>query len=253
VSALPHFSAFQWLLAFIAAISIGIAKSGFGGLGMVTVLLMAEIMPARESTGVVLPLLIFGDVLAVGAFRRHTQWRYIVRMLLPAALGIVIGYFLMAQKIPDRVFRLLIGLIILALATMQFFRKTRPDKSERVPHRPCFASLTGIAAGATTMLANAAGPIMSLYLLAANLPKWEFVGTAAMFFLVVNLVKVPFSAHLGLINGSSLSFNVALFPAVALGIYLGRALLKRIPQNAFEQIVLIFTALASARLIIQSL
>lgn len=250
--ALPALTATQWLLATLAAFCIGIAKSGFGGFGLLTVLLMAEIMPARQSTGAVLPLLICGDLLAVASFRKHAQWRYVLLMLPPAVLGIVAGYFVMAENISDRRFRVLLGSVILTLIGLQIFRKTRPAAFEQVPHRRWFACVVGVASGVTTMLANAAGPIMTLYLLAVNLPKWEFVGTAAIFFLLVNLIKVPFSAHLGLINTSSLSFNIVLIPAVALGILLGRRLIALIPQKQFEFLVLIFAALASARLILEA-
>ncbi|MEA3186587.1 MAG: uncharacterized protein QOD99_417 [Chthoniobacter sp.] len=252
MTSLPALYPSQWLLAVFAAVSIGIAKSGFSGFGLVTVLLMAEIMPARQSTGAVLPLLICGDLLAVGVFRKHAQWRYLVRMLPPALAGIVVGYFAMAQDVPDRTFRSIIATIILLLVALQLLRKWRPLSFEHVPHRRWFAWLVGMASGVTTMLANAAGPIMTLYLLAVKLPKWEFVGTTATFFLIVNLIKVPFSAHLGLINPASLSFNIVLVPAVVLGTVTGKYLLRVIPQKQFEWIVLVFAALATARLIIAS-
>src|ERR1043166_5593049 len=222
MSALPYFTLPQWLLAALAALSVGVSKSGFGGFGMVTVLLMAEIMPARQSTGAVLPLLICGDILAVTVFRKHAQWSYIIRMLPPAALGIVAGFLFMTWSIPDRAFRGIVGWIVLVLVGLQCMRQLRPRLFEQVPHQTWFAWLIGIWSGVTTMLANAAGPIMTLYLLAVNLPKLEFVGTAAFFFLVVNLLKVPFSYSLGLINTVSLLFNIVLFPFVAIGILGGR-------------------------------
>src|SRR5438105_9530410 len=237
---LPALTTAQWLLATLAALCVGLSKSGFAGFGLVTVALMAEVMDARASTGAVLPLLIFGDLLAVGAFRKHAQWRYIARTLPPALAGIVAGYWLMRQRVPDRAFRGIIGAIVVALVLVQFWRKIRPALFEHIPHRTWFAWLAGVSSGVTTMLANAAGPIMTLYLLAVNLPKWEFVGTAAFFFLAVNMIKVPFSWHLGLINSVSLLFNVVLFPAVALGIVIGRKLIGIVPQKLFEQLVLIF-------------
>jgi len=240
----------QWTLAVLAAFCIGLSKSGFAGLGMVTVLLMAEIMPARESTGTVLPLLICGDVLAVAVFRKHARWDYIARMLPPALVGILLGYWLMGWSIPDRAFRAVIGGIVLTLVALQYGRKLRPVLFERVPHTWGFAWLMGIWSGITTMLANAAGPIMTLYFLAVNLPKLEFVGTAATFFLIINLIKVPFSSHLGLINGTSLMFNLLLVPAVVIGIALGRVLIARTSQRIFEHIVLIFAGAAAVRLIV---
>ncbi|MEI8342166.1 MAG: sulfite exporter TauE/SafE family protein, partial [Verrucomicrobiota bacterium] len=208
-----HFTLIQWLMALLGALCIGLSKSGLPGIGMVTILLMAEVMPARESTGTVLPLLICGDVFAVLVFQKHAHWQQIRRVLPPALVGIVAGYFLM-QRIPGQVFKPVIGWIVLLLALLQFWRKRNPGTFQHIPHTRGFAWLMGGASGVTTMMANAAGPVMTIYLLAVSLPKMEFVGTAAWFFLIINLFKVPFSAHLGLINGSSLTFDLALAPFV---------------------------------------
>jgi uncharacterized membrane protein YfcA len=99
------------------------------------------------------------------------------------------------------------------------------------------------------MVANAAGPVMAIYLIAMRLPQFEFVGTAAVFFLVVNLIKVPFSYWLGLISLHSLSLNLVLIPGVAVGVIAGRKLLAHIPRRAFEALVLILAAAAAIKLI----
>jgi len=245
----PPLTSTQWCLALLAAVSVGMAKSGFAGFGMVPVLLMAEIMPARESTGAVLPLLICGDILAVATFRKHAQCRYIIRTLPPAVAGVAAGWWLMRTRgIPDRDFRAIIGGIVLALVGLQLFRKLKPALFASVPHRAWIAWAAGSASGVTTMLANAAGPVMTLYLLAVGLPKWEFIGTAAFFFLVVNLIKIPFSLSLGLIDIHSLTLDALLFPAVAFGLVIGRKTMSVVLQKLFENIVLVFAALAAARL-----
>jgi hypothetical protein len=107
----------------------------------------------------------------------------------------------------------------------------------------------GFIAGVTTMLANAAGPVMGLYLLAVALPKDAFVGTAAWFFLLVNLAKVPFSAQLGLITPATLTFNALLLPAIAAGLLLGREVVARLPQRFFNSLVLVFAIAAALRLL----
>ncbi len=245
---LPAFSPAQWLLAILSALCIGVSKSGFSGLGLVTVIVMARLLPPRESTGVLLPLLICGDILAVLVFRRHADWRQIWRMLPPTAIGIVTGFYLM-KSIPDAHFNAVIGGIVLLMSFCQAIRQFRPGLYQRVPHTRGFAWTLGGACGVTTMLANGAGPIMALYLLAIDLPKYAFVGTAAWFFLIVNLFKVPFSAGLGLIHAPSLLFNLLLIPAVAAGTLLGRWLIAIVPQRLFEMLLLIFTVLASLRLL----
>lgn len=245
---LPPFDTHQWLLAGLAALCVGLSKSGLGGMGLLTVLLMAEVMPARESTGFVLPLLIFGDLFAVGVFHRHAQWAHVWRSIPPALAGIVGGYFLM-RAIPDGIYRPCIGWIVLTMIALHCWKKMRPAAFEHVPHTRWFAWIMGGASGVTTMMANAAGPVMTLYLLAYDLPKFEFVGTCAWFFLIVNVCKLPFSHHLGLINGSSLTLNLALLPCVALGIFLGRSFMSIVPQKLFESLLLLFAALAALRLV----
>lgn len=245
-----HLSLQQWIFAGLAALLVGLAKSGFGGLGMLIVILMASVMPGyeRESTGVVLPLLICGDLLASGAFRRHVKWGLLGRMLLPTAIGVLIGYAWI-RNVSATGFRPIIGSIVLVLTALHLARQTFPGPFERVPHRLWFAWFMGMAAGATTMMANAAGPVVTLFFLAIGLSKLEFVGTAALFFLAVNLFKVPFSVQLGFITPDSLRFNLMLAPLVALGIFSGRYFLHGINQRLFERILLTLTGLTALHLI----
>jgi uncharacterized membrane protein YfcA len=215
---------------------------------LITVIVMARLFPPRESTGILLPLLIWGDICAVFVFRKHAQWPLIWRMLPPTLLGVV-GGFLIMGAIPAGRFGPVIGVIVLLMTTVQTFRKIRPNAFEHVPHTHGFAWSMGAGSGVTTMLANAAGPIMALYFLAINVPKYAFVGTSAWFFLIVNVFKVPFSASMGLINGGSLLFNLLLAPAVILGTALGRWLIGIVPQGVFEILLLSFAFLASLRMI----
>jgi len=235
-------------MAGVAAFCIGLSKSGFAGVGLITVVIMARLFPPRESTGVILPLLICGDVLSVFVFHQHARWREIWRMLPPTVVGIVAGYFLM-QHIPGRAFGPVIGVIVLVMAALQAARGSIPQIYARVPHTRGFAWFMGAWSGVATMLANAAGPVMALYFLAINLPKYTFVGTSAWFFLIVNVFKVPFSAHLGLISGASLLFDVLLIPVVGLGIATGRYCIGILPQKAFEQLLLVLAAITALQLI----
>jgi len=245
---MPDWTAAQWLLAIIGAASIGIGKSGFAGAGLVQVLIFANLFETRASTGVVLPMLIAGDIGSLIAFHQHARWAYVRRMLPPACIGVIIGWALM-QRIDPGAFKPLIGSIILALTALQIVRMRWPEAFLHVPHARWFAWTIGIFAGITTMLANAAGPIMALYFLAVALPKLEFVGTSAWYFLIVNSFKVPFSAQLGLIHGSSLLLNLLLVPAIALGLLTGRWLVKRVPQRVFDGLLLAFAGTAALRLI----
>jgi uncharacterized membrane protein YfcA len=245
---MPHLSVVQWIIVILAAAGIGVAKSGFAGLGLVHVLVFAWLFGSRESTGIVLPMLVVGDICALSAFHQHARWDYVRRMLPPACIGVVIGSLLM-NRLPEAAFKPLIGWIILGLAILQLARAQRPHWFAHIPHATWFAWTMGLLAGVTTMLANAAGPIMALYFLAVSLPKLEFVGTSAWFFLVINCFKVPFSVNLGLIHRDTLMLNALLAPAVLIGLLAGRWLVTRVPQKLFNALLLVFVAAAALRYI----
>lgn len=239
-------SELQWFLSILAAFVVGFSKAGFGGLGMLSVILLAGAMRGHEmeSTGTLLPMLIMGDLLAASAFRRNVDWKLLIMLLPPAVLGVVLGTLWMGAM-SNQNFRPIIGGLVLALACFHLYRKVHPSFLQVPPHSKPFAWGAGILAGVTTMLANAAGPVMNLYLLAMRLGKMELVSTAAWYFLIVNLIKVPFSAGLGLISVESLRFNLLLFPAVVAGIIVGKRLLHTINQQWFERILFTLICLSA--------
>lgn len=245
---LPDLSTSGWMLAVVAAMGIGISKSGLPGISLLHVVLFAHLFPGLQSTGIVLPMLIAGDLGAVWMFRRHARWRHVAQTLPPAVLGVAVGWWLMG-RLPNTRFGPIIGGVVLVLALLQAIRDWRPEWWQAAPHTPAFAWSMGLLAGITTMLANAAGPVMGLYLLAVALPKDAFVGTAAWFFLLINLIKVPFSLQLGLIQPTTLALNAVLIPAIAAGLFLGKAIIARLPQRGFDSLVLIFAILAAVRLL----
>jgi len=245
---LPDFSPGQWAIACLAAVGIGVSKSGLPGISLLHVVLFAQLFPGITSTGVVLPMLIAGDLGAVWLFRRHAQWHHVRKTLPPAVVGVACGWFIMS-KLPASSFGPTIGAIVLTLAALQWLRDSHPQRFLAVPHTRGFAWTMGLIAGVTTMLANAAGPVMGLYLLAVALPKDAFVGTSAWFFLLINLMKVPFSAQLGLITPATLAFNAILAPAIFAGLFLGRSLVARLSQRGFDKLVLAFAILAALKLL----
>lgn len=245
---MPELTLPQWLLAVAAAMGIGFSKSGFAGVGLFHVIAFAYLLGPRASTGALLPMLIVGDVCAVFYFRQHARWDYVRRILPPALAGIALGWAMM-HRLNDAAFYTVIGGIVLMLALLQLTRMYRPEWFLHIPHSRWFAYSLGLLAGVTTMLANAAGPIVYLYLLAVRLPKYELVGTAAWFFLIINVTKVPLSTSLGLIDGGSLMLNVVLSPAIVLGMIIGRWLVQRIPQRLFDTLLLIFAMVAALRLL----
>lgn len=245
---LPHFSPFEWVVVLVSGLFVGINKSGLPGLSLFYVATFAWLFPGQASTGVVLPMLVVGDIGAVLLYRRQADWAPIRRTLPIALLGIVLGWLLM-RAMPKADFRRVIGGIVLALVAVQLGRYWRPQWFTRLPHSPAFAWLVGITAGVTTMLANAAGPVMGIYFLLLDLGKQGFVGTMSWFFLLLNLSKLPFSYHLGLIRTDTLLLNALLVPLIFAGLFLGRWLVVKLPQKTFDTLVLGFAAIAAAKLL----
>ena len=233
----------------MGAVLAGLAKTAIGGLGAIAVALFAFVFPSKQASGLVLPLLIFGDFIAVFAYRRHTQWRYVWKLFPWTAIGVVIGYVALG-RMGDHTARVLIGGIILALAALSLWRRATPRPERAPPMHFSVAIGVGILAGFVTLVANAAGALMAIYLVAMRLPKMEYIGTTAVFFLLLNLFKVPFMASLGLITADSFRLNLLLLPAVLLGAALGRWLLTRIEQSMFDNLVLAMSALAGLLLVL---
>jgi hypothetical protein len=232
VTGIYALTAGKWTLSAVSSLIVGLSKTGIPGLSIIFVPLFAFVLPARISTGALLPLLILGDVVAVTWYRRHAVWRHLLRLFPWAFAGIVIGFFAMG-RINDRQLRPVIGVIVIIMLGVGLWRDLASQGKADVPSAWWFAALAGLLAGATTMLANAAGPVMMVYLLAMRLPKDEFLGTGAWFFAVLNWVKVPFSIGLGLITPASLVFDAVLSGAVLVGAALGILAARRLPQKAF--------------------
>lgn len=241
---MPDFTAIQWMLAVVAAYCAGVSKAGLAGVGLLGVTFMAAAVPGRSSSGIVLPLLIFADLLAASTFRQHVQWSQIRRLAWPICVGIFAGWGLL-MVIPDAAFRPIIGGMVLGMLILQVVRQRFPGFDAALPHSRLFAWFSGLLTGSATMVANAAGPIASTYLIILSLPKQQFVHTMAWLFLFVNIFKVPFSLHLGLINVGSLTLNLCLVPAVVAGLWSGRWLLERVPQHVFQIIVLCLASVSA--------
>ena len=235
----------QWALAVVAAVVVGISKSGIGGLGMLAVVIFAQILPAKQATGAVLPLLCIGDLVGASFYRKHASWQHLWRLFPWTAAGVGIGYLALG-RIDDRQARVLIGAIILTLAGLHLLR--RRFGGNEADHGAWFAPVIGVLAGFTTLVANAAGPLMAIYMLAMRLPKMDYVGTGAVFFLLLNFFKVPFMLHLGLITAESFTLNLALAPLVVAGAWFGRKLVLAIDQRLFENIALGLSLVAGTRL-----
>jgi uncharacterized membrane protein YfcA len=237
------------VLFAVAALLIGFSKTSIGGIASIAIAIFASIMPARESTAAILLLLITGDLVAVWHYRHDADWT-LLRRLVPAVLpGLVLGAGFLAV-VDDTVLRRSIGALLLVLSLLQLWLTRRPEPP-RAAHRGWFAGATGLAAGFTTMAANAAGAVMTLYLVARGVDKRRFLGTNATFFLGINLCKLPFSAGLGLFGPGTLTRTAALAPLVLLGAWAGLHTARRLSQSHFDRAVLAATVVSSVALLVR--
>jgi hypothetical protein len=231
----------------ISAFLIGFSKTGINGVMMLTIPLLAALFGGKNSTGVILPMLMIGDVLAVIYYHRHVDWRDIARLLPWTLLGLGIGVWV-GNIVNDHLFAILIAVSVLACLGALIFLE-RQGQAFRVPQSVTFWGTLGALTGFTTMVGNAAGPIFAVYLLARRFPKQQFLGITAWFFLVINLVKLP----LQIVGWHNLSFRYALIgacalPAILAGAILGAWTVRKLPEKPFRYVVMAATFLAAVRL-----
>ena len=239
----------QWFAISIAALSIGMSKTGVQAIMLMIVPLMAMAFGAKESTGVILPMLCMADIIAVAYYKRIADWK-IVAKLLPTA---ILGFFLaigVDNMIPNGQFRQLMGwTLVLALIVMIWSEIF--GKENRWMKKWWYAAIFGLLGGFTTMIGNAAGPVMSVYLLSMRKEKMEYIGINAWFFLVVNLLKVPLQAFVwDNITWDSLQLNLVMLPVIGIGSLVGIRIVKLLPEKIFRRFIQIVTILSVILMII---
>lgn len=239
----------QWLVISLAALSIGMSKTGVQGIMLIIVPLMAMAFGAKESTGIILPMLCMADIIAVAYYKRIADWK-IVAKLLPTA---VLGFFLaigVDNVIPTGQFRQLMGwTLMLALAVMIWSEVF--GRENRWMKKWWYAAIFGLLGGFTTMIGNAAGPVMSVYLLSMRKEKMEYIGINAWFFLVVNLLKVPLQAFVwDNITWDSLILNLSMLPVIGIGALIGIRIVKLLPERVFRRFIQIVTIISVILMVI---
>ena len=247
----------SWCLLLLAGVSVGLSKTAIPGGGILAVVLTAMALPSRMSVGVLLPMLIFGDFFAIGKYRPHIDRRQLVTLLPFALIGLGGGYVIL-RFVTNEQLKPIIGAAVLAMLALQQvnarLKKRREDATGAAaanrPVSPVVTAIFGVLSGMGTGMANAAGPILSLYLLIAGLPKLQFIATSSGFFFILNLLKVPLFASLGIITTQSLRIDLLALPSVLAGALLGFWLVKRIPQEVFNRIVVALAFVAAVKLLI---
>lgn len=241
---MPELAPWQWITGAFCAFAIGVAKTGVPGAGtFVAPAMILMVGDARQAAGWLLPVLCLADGFAVFYWRRHADLRQLLRLAPWVLIGMAGGAA--ALTFNESVLRKIVAGIIFAMLAVYLRGRLRPETAVALPH----ASPYGIAAGFSTTVANAAGAVMNLYLLSMRLPKHEFIATAAWFFFVINLAKIPIYQFHGLFSRVSLLFDTAMIPATIAGALTGRWIFAHIPQRAFEIVVLSLTLAATLALL----
>ena len=236
-------SSFDWVLALTAAFLVGISKSGIKGISVLFVTMLVIVYGAKPSTGILMPMLIAGDIFAVIYYKRHTKWSLLWKLLPWMIIGVVIGA-VWGKDISEHIFRQLMAWIILLTVILMFWWDRQ--KSVKVPDYLWFASVMGFSAGFTTMIGNLAGAFTNLYFLAMRVPKNVFIGTAAWLFFIINLFKLPFHVfYWETIDLNSFKMNLALYPALILGLFIGVRMVEKIKEVPYRRMILILTALGA--------
>jgi len=250
---LEDLSASQWVIGFLGAFLIGLGKGGISGVGNFTIALYALSFPARASVGLLLPVLMIADIFAIILYRRTVAWRTLWLLLPWSVLGILLGAAFLVRA-DDSSVRLVIGITILVMSSVYFIRRIlQRSGRDALPARSwpnrLFMAFTGSAGGFASMVANAAGPVAALYLLAAGLKKYAFIGTMAWLFFIINIIKFPFQSSLGMITLPSLQVSAVFAGAAIAGVFIARWIVGFIPQRGFEAMIWILIVVAGVRLV----
>ena len=247
-TAVPYWSV-AFLIALGCTLLLGVSKSGIKGLGILIVTGLALVYGARESTGIIMPLLICGDIMAVIYYKRHVKWVYLLKLLPWMVVG-VLGGVVMGKNLPEDLFKSGMAVIILISVIMMYYWER--NKERKIPTHWGFTAFMGMMAGFTTMVGNLAGAFSNIYFLAIKLPKNEFIGTAAWLFFVINLFKIPF--HIwswGTINWTSFQISLSLITPVIIGFVLGVFLVKKINNNKYRQLILLLTGIGGFAILLK--
>lgn len=240
---LAQLSTLDWIYLIGSAFVLGLSKSGIKGISIIIVALMVFVFGAKASTGILLPMLLVGDIFAVIYYNRHAQRKYLFRLLPFMMVGVLLGTWI-GENLSEEVFRRSMAIVIFISVAVMFWWDQR--KSKQVPKHIAFAGIMGLTAGFTTMVGNLAGSFANIFFLAMQLPKNAFIGTTAWLFLIINLFKVPFHVFSwGTITWETLKVDAVLVLPILLGLFVGIKILKKVNDKLFRKFILVMTAIGA--------
>ncbi len=244
-----HITALEWFVILICGMLIGMSKVGIPGVSMIVVPALAFIFGARQSTGVLLPILMMADIFGVAYYRRHADWPKVIKVLPWAIVGVLIALWV-GEIVNDKQFKNLIAILVFLSIGLMVWQDKRKG-THFFPDKWWFAASMGILGGFATMIGNVAGPVFAIYLLAMHLPKNNFIGTGAWFFLIINISKFPLQLFVWHnISLQTLTVDLIALPAIALGAVLGFKFVKIIPEHIYRVFVIVITVISAFLLLL---
>ncbi len=242
-----HTDWLTWSITLLCAFISGLSKSGLKGFAMINIPILAHLYGGMASVGILLPFLVFGDLFALFNYRKGVQWEYI-KKLIPWAFGGILLATVLGKYISDTQFRYTIAISILICLALLIYKDLKNLDTQFTRQR-WFATTLGLSGGFATMIGNAAGPIFNLYLMSMRLPKETFIGTGAIFYLILNTTKIPLHAfYWHSITWQSLQLNFILLPVLLLGAFIGKYIVKLIPEKIYRRFVIVVIGISAVLL-----
>jgi len=233
-----------WLSLLGAGLVTGFSKFSIGGMGLLILPIVMIAYPGPEALGIIIPMYIITDVMAISSYRKNIAWPVLLKILPLACIGIILGGWVL-QDINAEQFRLMLGITIVAIIALGIWLDYQSTSFMR---HPLAAYITGILAGAISLIANAAGPIFSLFLIEQRLSKESYVSTRAWTFFFINISKLPVLYMLNLVNWQTTIASLRCLPGLVIGACIGYWLLKRLNLTQFKWLIRIMAAIAAVKL-----
>jgi len=242
------FTPAEFVSFLFVALFIGMSKTGVHGVGMIAVPMLAVVFGGQLSSGIMLPILCLADVMGVWYYHRHASWDHLKKLFPWAAAGTILGTAV-GGMIDDQAFRLIMAVIILISVVIMVWMER--GHKEDIPHYLWFAALCGVAAGFTSMIGNLAGSVMAVYLLSMRLPKNEFIGTSAWFFMAINWFKIPFHVFFWkTISWNTFLLDLTTLPVIAAGAWLGVIIVTRLSEQTYRWFIIAMTIVAAVFMVV---
>jgi uncharacterized membrane protein YfcA len=236
------------LIAFLGFM-IGLAKGGYGGLGVLLTPILSLVLPVASAVGVLLPMLMVGDVFALRMYWKEWDTELVKRMLPLGIVGALVGTFLLSW-LPANILRIALGVFVLIVVVYKY--ASDRIKAMQYQPRPWHASLAGLLAGVASGMFNAGGPPFNSYLLLKKVSARPFIATGTIYFAILNLIKVPGFLYTGVLDLRLLLSVWWVFLFIPIGIWVARATLSRVSPSAFERIIVVLLIFSSFWLFWQS-